>query len=75
MLASVAAKWRPPVSNESRRGVGDHPAPTRRVATDISPRYMDDELAEDVDRRNDSEGQAVIEFRPTRITAVHSISD
>ena len=53
----------------------DDPDLTRRVATEIGHRYMGEALAEDFGKRNSSEGQVVIEFRPTRVTAVHNISD
>jgi PPOX class probable F420-dependent enzyme len=48
---------------------------TRRVATDIGGRYMGANRAEEFGIRNGSQGEITIEFTPTRITAIHRISD
>ncbi len=48
---------------------------TLRVATDIGRRYMGDELAEQYGLRNGGPGQVTIEFTPSRVTAVHDITD
>jgi PPOX class probable F420-dependent enzyme len=48
---------------------------TRRVATDIGERYMGPDRAEEFGTRNGGAGQITIEFTPTRVTAIHDISD
>ena len=53
----------------------DDPELTLRVATDIGRRYMGEALADEYGRRNGGPGQVTIEFTPTRVTAVHDISD
>jgi PPOX class probable F420-dependent enzyme len=53
----------------------DEPELTRRVATEVGRRYMGEELAEAFGERNSSEGQVTLEFRPSRVTAIHDISD
>jgi PPOX class probable F420-dependent enzyme len=55
--------------------VVDDPDLTRRVATEVGRRYMGEGLAEAFGERNSSVGQVTVEFRPTRITAIHNISD
>lgn len=60
---------------DATASIVDDPESTLRVATEIGRRYMGEALAEDFGRRNGGEGQVVIEFTPTRITAVHDISD
>ncbi len=53
----------------------DDPELTRRVATEVGRRYMGEDLAEAFGERNSSEGQVTVEFTPTRVTAIHDISD
>jgi PPOX class probable F420-dependent enzyme len=53
----------------------DEPDLTLRVATEVGRRYMGEELAESFGKRNASTGQVTIEFRPTRVNAIHDISD
>jgi hypothetical protein len=53
----------------------DDPELTGRVATEVGRRYMGDDLAEAFGERNSSEGQVTVEFTPTRVTAIHDISD
>jgi PPOX class probable F420-dependent enzyme len=53
----------------------DDPALTLRVATDIGGRYMGPGRAEEFGARNGGSGQITIKFTPTRITAIHNISD
>ena len=53
----------------------DDPALTLRVATEVGRRYMGEELAEAFGRRNSSAGQVTVEFRPSKVTAIHDISD
>jgi PPOX class probable F420-dependent enzyme len=53
----------------------DDPELTRRVATEIGRRYMGEEMAEAFGERNSGDGQVTVEFRPSRITAVHEVSD
>ena len=53
----------------------DDPALTLHVATEVGRRYMGEELAEAFGKRNSSEGQVTVEFRPSKVTAIHDISD
>ena len=53
----------------------DDPDLTLRVATDIGGRYMGADRAEEFGTRNAGAGQITIEFTPTRVTAIHNISD
>ena len=53
----------------------DDPDLTLRVATDIGGRYMGPDRAEEFGARNGGPGQITIEFTPTRVTAIHNISD
>lgn len=53
----------------------DEPDLTLRVATEVGRRYMGEELAEAYGKRNASAGQVTVEFTPTRVTALHDISD
>lgn len=56
------------------RIVDDDPQLTTRVATAVGARYMGPERAEEFGRRNSGPGQVVIEFIPTRITAIADVT-
>ena len=63
------------VKIDATAAITDDPELTLRVATEIGRRYMGEALAEEYGTRNAGPGQVTIEFTPTRITAVHDISD
>jgi PPOX class probable F420-dependent enzyme len=60
---------------DATAAIVDNPELTLRVATAVGRRYMGEELAEAFGERNSSTGQVTVEFTPTRVTAIHDISD
>ena len=69
---------RPPyayVRVDATAAILDDPELTLRVATEVGRRYMGKELAEEFGERNSSTGQVTVEFTPTKVTAIHDISD
>ena len=54
--------------------VDDDPELLLRTATEIGGRYMGADRAEEFGRRNASEGEVVVELRPTRVVGVDDVS-
>ena len=54
--------------------IDDDPELCLRVATVVGGRYMGQDLAEEFGRRNGGQGQVVLEFTPTKVTAVGNVS-
>jgi len=52
----------------------DEPELTRRVATAAGGRYMGTDRAEEFGERNGSEGEIVVELRPTKVAAFDDVS-
>ena len=63
------------VKIDATAAIVDDPELTLRVATEIGRRYMGEARADEYGKRNGGPGQVTIEFTPTRVTAVHDISD
>ncbi|MEM7274982.1 MAG: PPOX class F420-dependent oxidoreductase [Actinomycetota bacterium] len=54
--------------------IDDDPALCLRIATAVGGRYMGPERAEEFGRRNGGDGQVVLEFTPTKVTAAGDVA-
>jgi PPOX class probable F420-dependent enzyme len=63
------------VKIDTHARIVDDPLLTTRVATGVGARYMGPERAAEFGKRNSGPGQVVIEFTPTRVTAITDITE